>query len=134
MKRAAIAALLGGILMSAGAAAPAASAPLMPVPPSAQAASEGKLHLTSHRAAHRAKGKRIRKHRAKRYSYPRRYHSWSKWDHRKKLHSRKYVGERYHRRCGDWHRCHYYFYGYLQWEKWNPGGSRKRFLKRYHHI
>ncbi len=134
MKRAAIAALLGGMLAMAGAALPASGAPLSPTAPAALAAIESGVHLASKRT-YRAKGKSIKKVRAKRtYArYPSRYHSWSKWDYETKLHSRRYVGEKYHRHCGDWHRCHYYFYGYLQWEKWNPGGSRKAFLKRYHH-
>jgi hypothetical protein len=39
----------------------------------------------------------------------------------------------HHDHCGDWHRCHYYFYGYKQWRKWNPG-SRAYFYRRYHHY
>jgi hypothetical protein len=38
-----------------------------------------------------------------------------------------------HKHCHDWHRCHYYFYGYKQWAKWNPTGSRAYFYRRYHH-
>ena len=38
-----------------------------------------------------------------------------------------------HKHCHDWHRCHYYFYGYKQWARWNPTGSRAYFYRRYHH-
>ncbi len=40
-----------------------------------------------------------------------------------------------HSRCKhkDWYRCHYYFYGYEQWVKWNPEKSRAYFRSRYHH-
>jgi hypothetical protein len=38
-----------------------------------------------------------------------------------------------HDHCGDWHRCHYYFYGYKQWLRWNPGKSRAYFIRHYHH-
>lgn len=38
-----------------------------------------------------------------------------------------------HKHCHDWHRCHYYFYGYKQWARWNPDKSRAYFYRRYHH-
>jgi hypothetical protein len=38
-----------------------------------------------------------------------------------------------HDHCGDWHRCHYYFYGYKQWERWDLGKYRAYFVRRYHH-
>ena len=132
MKRSAIAALLGGVLVAAGTAPPAVSAPLSPVT-SAATAVESPVHLASHRAAHVSRRKRIKRYKSRLPAYPARYHSWSRWDYKKKLHSRRYVGEKHHRHCGDWHRCHYYFYGYLQWQKWNPNGSRAAFLRKYHH-
>ena len=133
MKRAAIAALLGGILVSVGATAPALSAPVVPTTRAAAVIADGSVHLAAHRAAHATKRKRFKRHKSRLPAYPSRYHSWSRWDYKKKLHSRRYVGEKYHRHCGDWHRCHYYFYGYLQWQKWNPNGSRAAFLRKYHH-
>lgn len=38
-----------------------------------------------------------------------------------------------HKHCHGWHRCHYYFYGYKQWARWNPDKSRAYFYRRYHH-
>ena len=93
----------------------------------------GKSAVQTVAIVYKRKGQRA-KYRGKRYRYATRYHSWHRKWWKQHLHSRKYVGEKYHRHCGDWHRCHYYFYGYLQWQKWNPGGSRKYFLKRYHHY
>jgi hypothetical protein len=133
MKRAAIGVLLGGVLVVAGAAVPAAGAPLVPAAPVAAAVVDSSVHLASHRAAHTYKHRRVKRYKSGLPAYPSRYHSWSRWDYRKKLHSRRYAGEKYHRHCHDWHRCHYYFYGYLQWQKWNPNGSRAAFLRKYHH-
>jgi hypothetical protein len=126
MRRTAVATLLGGMLAIAGGALPAQSAPPMPTTPAATQGAVQAVAIVYRRDRHRAKDRG-------KYRRPVRYHTWDKHWRKRNLHSRKYVGEKYHRHCGDWHGCHYYFYGYLQWEKWNPGGSRKYFLKRYHH-
>ncbi len=133
MRRTTIAALLGGVLAATGTTMPAVGAPLVPTAPVAITADSTSVHLASHKTGHKAKVKRVKRYKSRLPAYPSRYHSWSKWDYKKNLHSRRYVGEKYHRHCGDWHRCHYYFYGYLQWQKWNPNGSRAAFLRKYHH-
>lgn len=127
MKRAAIAALVGGLVAIAGGVAPVLSAPLVRAAPVVAPSAVQKVAIVYKRDRRSAKARG-------KYRGPARYHSWSRKWWKQHLHSRKYVGEKYHRNCDDWHRCHYYFYGYLQWQKWNPGGSRSAFMKRYHHY
>ncbi|HWV83357.1 MAG TPA: hypothetical protein VNZ50_18150 [Hyphomicrobiaceae bacterium] len=103
--------------------APAAAAPL---PSHRVAITSGVVLTNGHRPYHH----RVYRHRAK-HSYrhrkchkgwlpplPRYRHAPGKWSHK---------------HCHDWHRCHYYFYGYKQWARWNPEKSRAYFYRRYHH-
>jgi hypothetical protein len=74
----------------------------------------GVAHLVDHRkSARHHRG--YRKHRHYRSNH---HHLRGLWNHD---------------HCGDWHGCHYYFYGYKQWLRWNPGKSRADFIRRYHH-
>ena len=62
----------------------------------------------------------------------RHHHRWHRHRHHHHHHYRHSGFS--HAHCGDWYRCHYYFYGYKQWRKWNPGYSRAYFYRRYHHY
>lgn len=105
---------------------PGGPAKAAPVSPHALAAPAGSLvqtvgHRTYHRrhGHYRKHGYRHRKSRAGWFpAYREHPHLPGRWSHA---------------HCHDWHRCHYYFYGYRQWEKWNPGRSRAEFRRRYHH-
>ena len=79
-------------------------------------------HRVHYRAYHRHHAKHGYRHRKSRAGWlpplPRNRHLPGKWSHK---------------HCGDWHRCHYYFYGYRQWAMWNPDKSRAYFRRHYHH-
>ena len=102
---------------------PASAAPL----PSHRVATSSALILTNgqrvHYRAHRHRAKHGYRHRKCRKGWlpplPRYRHAPGKWSHKHCHHS--------------WHRCHYYFYGYKQWARWNPDKSRAYFYRRYHH-
>ncbi len=103
-----------------------------PLPSHRVAAPPVMTHTVGHRTYHRT-----HRHHAK-YT-----HRHGKYRHRHRKcrkgwlpplkEHRHLPGKWSHKHCGDWHRCHYYFYGYQQYSKWNPDRSRTYFRKRYHH-
>ncbi len=110
--------------------APASAAPLpshrVAAPPAVILANGERIHYRAHRHHGRSHAKHHRKyhhrHRKCRKGWlpplPKYRHAPGKWSHK---------------HCRDWHRCHYYFYGYKQWSRWNPEKSRAYFYRRYHH-
>ena len=81
-------------------------------------------HTVSHRAHHHA-----RRHRT---THAHRKHGYRKGWLPPLPVSRHLPGKWSHKHCKDWHRSHYYFYGYQQWVKWNPDKSRAYFRRHYH--
>jgi hypothetical protein len=104
--------------------APASAAPL----PSHRIAASSAAILTNGQRVYY----RTHRHRAK-HHYHRRHHKCRKGWLPPLPRYRHAPGKWSHKHCHDWHRCHYYFYGYRQWSRWNPEKSRAYFYRRYHH-
>lgn len=104
------------------ASAPAEARPV--VPSGAAEAAESPILKT----AHRTKARHVRHHTGHRTRHRR---SHAGWLPRLKEHPHL-PGIWDHDHCHDWHRCHYYFYGYEQWVKWNPDKSRAYYRRHYH--
>jgi hypothetical protein len=109
-----------------------------------QSGSASAAPLAPHRvadasAAILANGQRVHRHRV----HHRAHGHHAKYHHRHRNCRRGWLpplpkyrhapGKWSHKHCHDWHRCHYYFYGYKQWARWNPEKSRAYFYRRYHH-
>lgn len=103
------------------------SASAAPLPSHRVAASSAVIPTNGQRIhyhrVHRHRAKHGYRHRKCRRGWlpplPEYRHARGKWSHKHCHHG--------------WHRCHYYFYGYKQWSRWNPDKSRAYFYRRYHH-
>jgi hypothetical protein len=116
-------ALLGGPAAAAPLSSHRVAASSIVIQTNGQRVHRDRVHRhRAHHRAHRHHAKHGYRHRKCRRGWlpplPRYRHAPGKWSHK---------------HCHDWHRCHYYFYGYKQWARWNPDKSRAYFYRRYHH-
>ncbi len=125
-------AMIAGLLALSCVAMQGKAATAAPLPSHRVATPAAMTHAVDHRTYDRAHGHHAKYgHRHGKYGHRHRT-SRAGWLPPLKDH-RHLPGKWSHKHCHDWHRCHYYFYGYQQWAKWNPDKSRAYFRQRYHH-
>jgi hypothetical protein len=109
-----------------------ASAQAVPLPTQRVATPAPTIQSVAHRSYHRGHRHHAKHgHRHHKHSH---HHRRSRQGWLPPLKEYRHLPGRWsHAHCKDWHRCHYYFYGYEQWVKWNPEKSRAYFRRHYHH-